>query len=310
MAFSILRKATVRETATEKPATYDAYISAVGNAHQCGGKFFANVKLNVLGIDESYQRTGSYNKDKVKELVMHFDPLKMDALRVSKHEEEGKLYIIDGMHRYLAAKEKGIEMLPCEILDLGNDPEKRKKKEAELFISQQEQVDRMTPLDQHKGKVLLGIKEYVDLNEIVENTEGIQFKENRNRGRQPKGSITGYEHAVKICRNNGKEFTQAVFNILIAAKWNEATRGLSNNALDMIASILQYHKGKEVESEVAKVLRKFEPKLFMAKAQGKYETRSQKNACVLLLEDYICTNLNIPRLIDPDMKERFTPEVA
>ena len=280
------------------------------NKQKIGEKVYADIPVELLAIDESYQRTETYNKEKVKDLIANFDVRKMDTLLVSVHEDEHMYYIIDGMHRLLAAIAKGIKHINCEIQFFDGDPETRRKAEARRFIEQQEGIDKMSPLDQHKGHVVCEDEEYVHLHEVVENTDGIQFKTNKNRGRQPKGTITGYKEAMRTTKWYGKEHIQNVFDALIGAKWNEVGTGLGDTSICMVSNVLAAHpeEKEKVKAEIARVLINWEPKLFRGVAQGHYPFRSERNASILLLEDYVCTNLNIPRLIDKEtVKERFNP---
>ena len=277
----------------------------VRNQQKIGSKVYADIPIELLMIDEAYQRVGTYHKDKVARLVTEFDVDKMDTLVVSIHEEEKRFYIVDGMHRFFAALKRGITSLNCEIKFFNGDFEERRKAEARYFIGQYILTDPLSAIDQHNGRVLLGEEIYVTLDEVVNAKEEIHFKDNNNKGRQKPGTLTGYVEASKIARY-GKEFLSDVFDILISAKWSIAGTGLSNYSLRMVADVYVVHRSPEVKAEMARILREVNPKLFRAKAQGKYFMRTQSNANALYLEDLVCTNLNIPRLIDVDIP-RFNP---
>jgi len=302
--------APVAEKSAEEKVLDRLFDLTESNKQVIGGKVYANIPVELLKLDELYQRTNTYNLDTVRRLTLQFDLKQMDTLIVSVHEEEKRYYIMNGMHRFLAATAKGIDALPCEIQFIDGDVETRRKVEANYFISQQILVDKMSPLDQHKAHVILGDQEYVDLDDIVNNTDGIQFKKNRHKGRQPKGTLTGYAQAVIITEKYGKTHMQNVIDILIGARWNEAGTGLSNYSLRMVSDVLAVHNTAEVKAEITRVLRQWDPKLFRAIAWSHYTTRTQGNANALFLEDHVCTNLNIPRLIDKEVTERFNPNVA
>ncbi len=276
------------------------------NMQKIGDKYYASIPTDCMDIDEGYQRVDTLNPEKVKDLITKWNKEKMDTLLVSDHEEEKRFYIIDGVHRFLAAKENGVENLECEIRFYSGTPEERRIKEADAFYKQQEGVDPMSPINQHKAKVLCGIQAYVDLDEVIKNTNGIQFKTNANRGRQPKGTLTGYSEAAKISEAYGKNFLQDVVDILIEAKWNIVGTGLGNHSFRMVRNVLAAHGSNPlVKAELARVLRGWDPVKFRAVAQGYYVNRKPSNANALYLEDLVCNNLGIERLIDKNVEGRY-----
>lgn len=278
--------------------------SVYTNRQKIGAKEYANINVDLLMIDESYQRVDTYSKAKVSALAEHFDISRMDTLMVSVHPEEKRFYVIDGMHRMFAAKAKGVEMLPCEILTFEGTPEERRKKEAKHFISQQEFIDKMSPLDQHKANIVLGDRACVALDAIVKGTNGaIHFKNNRNRGKQPVGTLTGYSAAVTMVKRKGKAHAKNVFDVLIGAGWNNAGTGLGNDSIRVVSDVLFAHgDDPQVKAEIARVLLKIDPYLFRASGRAAYKLRKPKCAYALYLEDIVCDNLNIPRLIDREEK--------
>lgn len=310
--FVVNSDATMETETTATKTPEDLYLDRLcdlteANKQTIGVKTYANIPVELLCIDSAYQREGTYRKDKVTDLINHFDMNRMDTLVVSYHEEEKRYYVVDGMHRLLAALAKGVQTLPCEIKFFPGNPKERRIGEARYFIEQGIQVDPMSPIDQHNGHVLCGDHEYVVLDEAVKATEGkIFLKHNRNKGKQLPGTLTGYVAAVTLARKN-KRLLQDVFEVLIEAGWSNASTGLSNYSLRMVGDVLAIHNDLEVKKEIARVLRGIEPKLFRAKAQAAYELRTASEANSLYLEDYVCTNLGIERLIDAKGGNRFNP---
>lgn len=293
-----------KETAESKEKAYNDRLFSLteANKQRIGEKVFASIPVELLKVDESYQRIHTYNEDTLRRLIAKFNKDKMDPLVVVIHEEEKRYYIIDGMHRWLAALALGITELECVIIVIKGTPEERRKEEARRFIDQGNEVENVTPLQKHAGKVICGEKEYKILDEVVNELDEIHFKENENsRGKQPIGTLTGYVQAVKIARK-GKAHLKDVFDVLISAGWYKETTGLGNNALRMVSHVLLTHDQPEVKAECARILRRYEPRLFMATAQAAYLTRKPSNANDLYLEDCVCTNLGIERLIDKDDK--------
>ena len=296
-------------TATENDSLADLFDNTEDNVQRIGEMEIASIPLKLCEIDPSYQRVETYTESAVNNIAAHWDNTKVGLPKVSRHPEEKRYYVIDGMHRLFAARKIGKKNLTCEIVTLSNNPMERRKQEATLFIGQIE-VDIMKPMDQHKAKVMMGIPEYVEVDDIIKNTDGVEFKTRNGKGLGKPTHLTGYKEFVRLCKGRGKEHCQDVLDALIGAGWNMFGNGLGNRPLRMVSNVLFMHKGDEVKAEIARILRNYEVNLFLSKARGEYPECKPTQAATLYLEDYVCTNLNIPRLIDPEVTERFTPEVA
>lgn len=296
--FNIFGKANVtteNKTAEEliKDKMYDL---TEANTQMIGNLEVASIDLDLGEIDDSYQRYESLQESNVNYIASHFDNSKVGLPKVSRHADEKRYYIIDGIHRWKATKKIGPTNLTCEIVTLSDDPVERRKQEAKLFAEQNKTVEKVTPFQKHKANVLLGIKENVDLDDVVNNTEGIQFKEPHSTGKV--GDLAGFTAALEICKWYGKEHFQSVVDTIIGARWNTKRSGFGNDALRMVSTVLLYHKGKEIEAEIARLLHDIPKVTLEADAKSTYHDHTKTQANVLYLEDLLCYNLNIPRLID------------
>lgn len=304
------------KTETETPITpEEKYLNRLydvteKNSQMIGNLEVASIPLELGEIDVTYQRIDTCTEMTINAIASGWDNAKVGLPKVSRHPEEKRYYIVDGIHRWAAAKKVGIDSLTCEILTLSDDPTERRKQEARLFVGQTEGVEQMKPMDQHKAMVLLGIPEHVAVKEIITNTDGVEYKVRNGRGNGKAGQLTGFKRFVNICRVRGKQHGQNIIDALIGAGWNTEKAGFGNQALDMVSNVLLAHKETEVKAEIARVLRDYDPTLFMSVARGAYQKCKPTQAAILYLDDCVCTNLNIPRLIDPKVTERFTPEVA
>lgn len=297
-------KATVK---VEENPLSDLFDNIEENVQKIGGMEIASIPLKLCEIDTSYQRVDTYTESTVDNIAIHWDDTKVGLPKVSRHPEEKRYYVIDGMHRLFAARKIGKKNLTCEIINLSSNPVERRKQEATLFIGQTD-IDIMKPMDQHKAKVMMGVPEYVAVDDIIKNTDGVEFKTRNGKGLGKPTHLTGYKEFVKLCKGRGKEHCQDILDALIGAGWNMFGNGLGNRPLRMVSNVLFMHKGDEVKAEIARILRNYEVNLFLSKARGAYPECKPLQAATLYLEDYVCTNLGIERIIDPDIKERFTPE--
>ena len=87
------------KTNTNEAISSRLYIDTLlRNVPEIGGLKFAEIPTGLLAIPETYQRP---QRGHEKEIAKHWDKKKAGALVTSYRE--GKLYVIDGQHRLLAA---------------------------------------------------------------------------------------------------------------------------------------------------------------------------------------------------------------
>jgi hypothetical protein len=88
---------------------------------------FVMIDKNELFVDHAYQRD-KINEVRINAIASDWDWVMCGALSVS--ERDGKLWVMDGQHRKLAAdKRSDIKMLPCMVFDLDSQ-----QKEAGAFV--------------------------------------------------------------------------------------------------------------------------------------------------------------------------------
>src|SRR3546814_16693938 len=100
-------------------------------------------QIDQLLVDDSYQRSieGGASQRLIVKIAENWDWRLCLPLIVSRRQ--GALYVIDGQHRYEAAKLRGdIRDLPIVLFDF-DDP----KAEAELFVPANRRRRRMGGLD-------------------------------------------------------------------------------------------------------------------------------------------------------------------
>ncbi len=263
------------------------------NKQVIGTKTNAYIPMECLEVPD-FQREDTLDPKKVQWLIDHWDSMMQEPLLVSVHKETCTYIILNGLHRYLAMLALGFTSVECVIVDIEED---RERKEIELFIGQQDGIDRMKPQDKHKGLVKLGDPAAVALDNAVNNTKGVDFKHNKSRGKGKAGELTNYDKAYFVAKNG---MIQDVLDVLVAAKWNETSGGLGGRALMMVYDVLSTYNTPEVKAEIAKVLVKYKPNKFYGYARFAYHLRTESVAYDLYLEDWICYKLGIKRLIDDD----------
>lgn len=109
-------------------------------------QMMAIIDVRLLDIDMTYQR---YVHGTLNKLIEKFNPNQMEPLNVSVRN--GRLYVVNGQHRLLAAIIKGYTSLPC-ILQTGLTLEQ----EAENFATQPNCTSKLTVMETFKANLVWG----------------------------------------------------------------------------------------------------------------------------------------------------------
>lgn len=274
------------------------YNYAINNIQQVGNKMFVSVPLSILAIDPTYQRVET---SKIASLVRNWDENKMDALRVSLHPEEQLMYIIDGFHRFMAAKEMGKKYLEVEIVkfpdEVMNNPKLRRIAEAKLFAQQNDQVEMLKPNQTHNANVLIGVRENVFLNEMLKKY-GLEIS---TRGSNKCGVITGYTVSLKLIRKDETVYDDTLY-VLTEAGWHYNRNGLNMRALRTVYTLIALHKNNRelLKRSLINVLRETTPALLYGCGIAKYPLRNSTEQGILYLEDLVhdATGIEYKYLMD------------
>lgn len=95
-------------TAIDNKTLADAIMA---NVPMVCGTYYKDLPVSLLEIHPTIQRDLSDHYLKIAE---QWDLGKCQPLTVSWHSD-GRFYILDGQHRYMAAKHNGIASLPCRV---------------------------------------------------------------------------------------------------------------------------------------------------------------------------------------------------
>lgn len=257
-----------------------------GTMQRVGDKWFCYLPIKLLLVDDRIQRADMCSAAKVKTLQDNWNPLKMDALKVSNHPEECQYSIIDGYHRYAVAKALGCKSLPCEIIDFGLEPDARLKAEAEVFASQGMCVERLNAQGRHKANLVLGKRENLLLDDLMH-----KYKvEMNNAGNEKAGKaiLSGFNTALRVARQN-PENLELVFEVINDAGWHIAPRGYSAKVIKSINVMLYYHNHDKqtVIDTLVSYFRNIEPSKYFADAMVAYPERVGTEALCMHLEDLL-----------------------
>lgn len=271
-----------------------------------GGKQFCYVPMELLEVDNSYQREDMIDKTKISKLAREFDINLYDPIQIAPHPETNSFAIINGVHRYLACRILGTTGMEASIVTgLSADSEERRVQEAEIFVTQADLIDNLSVTQKHKANLLRGIPKYVILEECIQGRNIIidrKWYKNLSKTEQDKYKdyrvLSGYNAALETAGYvNGKQILNAIFDIIAITNWHEATKAYCSVIIRSLSSALRIHRCKEdVIKTIIEYFKPMEPAEFLARAYEKYPARTEKERLLLLLEDEICARLNIERV--------------
>lgn len=124
---------------------------------------FALIAKEELHVDHGYQRD-RINETRINDMASNWDWVMCGALSV--YERDGKLFVMDGQHRKLAAdKRSDIKELPCMVFTLESQ-----QKEAGAFVGLNSQKTAVAGIDKFKAMIVAGDKTAIGLNDVLQST--------------------------------------------------------------------------------------------------------------------------------------------
>ena len=235
---NFIRRANRENRATNNNTTSTKVVLAqtvINNTYTICGKRIASVPVELMELDDTYQRVLGKT---TKKLMEEWDNEKCNFLIVSYRNH--KFYIIDGQHRYSVAKAKGIVSLPC-IIFTGLT----QKDEALKFAQQQDNVNKLTPYDTFKANIACGdtsikaIEIDIEIQRICDKY-GIVIKKDNTPVKDGDKVLRSLSTARRIlCRDNGTERLELIVSAINDSNWathREAYRGRILAALNSYIS--------------------------------------------------------------------------
>lgn len=274
------------------------------NMKECGkkgsGKYVASIPVELLRVDFAYQRVTTSTPTRLKKLANHWREDKLMPMIVIAHPEEYCFYIVDGYHRFTVATTM-LQVLykALDAIVLTNAPKKpkeRQKFEAELFVSQNEEVERITPIQMHKARLLIGDTAATNLQKMLDKYDVSYVA---TSGQREQAVLGSYETAYAIAKKNGNTCLEFIFSIIDNAGWKTETNGYSKAIMKGIKDIWCAYPSpenhKQMHTYFSKTLRKTDPKMLIAKSRSKYPERNERQTVALFLADMLIDDLGYER---------------
>ena len=229
----------------------------------------AQVDIRLLTAEYKYQRQSEH----LERLVNNFDVRELGMATLSYRD--GKLYVVNGLHRAIASILHGRTYLNAMIF-LDNSIED----EANSFVRQDDCSTKIKPIDRYRANLCAKDTEALTIAQLMEKYKLDPFAIDTNSGRRP--AID----SCKSCMNPGKHYNgydclDWVLSVCNDLGWFETPNGTSNaNILALKAVYIQgirnncLDKYKKRIIKVAKNIPASIIKMHGTNISGKTETRS------------------------------------
>lgn len=247
------------------------------NATEIGDKVFLFINVANLRVDNKmYQRPVQSH---VKKLADNWQPEKYDPLIVN-YRGDGYFYIIDGQHRFEAAKMLNINKLVCSVY-VGLTI----KEEATIFAEQDRYSKKLTPFDTYKANLCREEEIDTAIEKVCQKFNIKVEKGNLMNQRY----LTAPTHARKAVVKYGAEALDWTFSLLDKTNWCEGKMAYGYYNIDVFSNIYGKYQNNLpfVEQKLIPVMREFTLKELLAQGNIKYPKYSPAIQLKLVLEDFI-----------------------
>lgn len=266
----------VRTIETTPSATVDltAYAKTLlSNVNEVNGIKFLAIPLFMLEPHPDIQRP---IKAHARRIAANYDPKKAKAIIVSYRD--GHFWILDGQHRYLAARDHGEDYMACQVYENLTIEE-----EALLFGLQDENTIRLTPREKTKAMVIAKDPLAVSLMDIC-NEYGIGVY--NSEGKPLLRSVRAAESAL---RTTGSDGLRWIFDVIQGAGWHTEGTAYGDTLIGSLRYIYMRHENERdwTKATLIRALRSSSFAHVKAMAKASYREKTTYAALQLFLEEGI-----------------------
>lgn len=193
-------------------------------SHGPGGAVYAFVPVKLMDIDTSYQRI-VYSHWKA--IASGWDEYRCGTLIVSYRD--GKFYVVDGQHRMLAARSKGVENLHC-LIHTGLTP----AQEAAIFSRQNDNCKRLSKHDQFRAGVSAGFPVAMAVKQACD-----AYRVGYRAGEEKyPGNLSAMDAAMRIMERHEASMLANVFKCIDSLGWHLERNAYSRVVLYALRNVL------------------------------------------------------------------------
>lgn len=271
--------------------------SIMKNAFRIGNKVIAWIPVELLNI-QPYQR----NRQKhVIQIAENWDDSKCNVLLVSYDPETGCFNVMDGQHRAIAARMRGVEYLVCEIftgLTISA--------EAKFFVDGNTTSKKLNPFDTYRANQYIKGDDETELSkidkQIAEVCEQYHVFVDKSNAKNTLKSVT---EARAIIKRSGTDGLKFVMDIINDSNWNEYENGYSGDLMSCIGKIYANSAidKKVIKERLCGFFKTSNPNELIALANNTYPNLGRRVRLGAILDDIISEP-------EPDKSEKKNSKVT
>lgn len=281
-------KIVEKKVSAERKTLYTAVMNNLRPLYTVNGEVITKVgdiPLELLEIDPSYQGYRVHNK--INQLIANWDWRKLDLITLVPHPETCSYSVVDGQGRTLAAKALNLTSLSAKVLlDAPSDPIERLRYEADIFVRQDDQEEKLRAVEKHLALTLVDDPTALIMNKVMKKYH-VSFV--NTAGRRVGRVLGSYQGTFDIAKAYGEDALEYIFSIIENAGWGECSNAYATGTMWALKVIYTVHDDKRNETHkyLSTVLREFEPITMKAKAMAKYPARDYRQALSMFFEDLL-----------------------
>lgn len=268
-------------------------LKAAQNAGQT--KVLVSIPVRLLAIDTSYQTPNRTERD-LRQLANNWIDYKCQPLMGVPHYETGYMVIMDGYGRTIVSQmvnpQKYKELLVQVALDAPMEPKTRREFEAEVYVFQNRDVSKMTPIQRHGGLEVLNDPTVKLLDSLRDKYD---FSYTRERGKRESGVLGSYAQVFKFCRLYGKDCMEWIFDVCQEAGFDRKGNGYASYMIGALKDIWKLYEADRSKTKdyFGRKFRPEIPNVIKSHAVSKYPMLSVPMAVSLYIEDLVVKDLRL-----------------
>lgn len=251
------------------------------------------IPVRLFAIDPMYQTPNRTERD-MRYLINNFDDRKLLPVTGVPHDEEGKIYLVDGYGRWQASQivdAEKYETLACMvILNAPTEPKARQKFEAEQYAFQNKNVAKMQPIQKHGALEILEDPAVLAMDKMQKE---YGFLYSRGSGQREENVLGSYASTYNIARQHKVECLEYIFSICRESGFDRKTNGYASYIMNALKDMWKLYPESRTETAafLGTYLRKFDPAKLKANAVSRYILIDFRTAVSLYMEDLLVDNI-------------------
>lgn len=262
------------------------------------------IDIGLLYVDKRYQRerTNTF----IRKLADDWNWRSYGFITVVPHPEDHLFSIVDGQGRYLAAIQRGIEMLPALIImepeNLNSSIDDRLKYEAITFKEQSDHSEKVKPHEKHNAMVINGDSAACALQKVFED-----YEVGLSAGGTSRAKLSCYTFIYNLMKNPkfGEDCVRWMFDQIKGSQWHDEKGAFTMYTLAPLSEIYKYYinpdtktrmfqrdHSKEVSKFIVESWKRTTPEKFRTDAIAHYPHRTARTAAEIHLCNLVSSYLN------------------